>query len=132
MRRTLEGLQNPGDQIAFEENLVDLEYADDIVLIFDEEERGHVFSDELIKVIPSFARASNEQLPTSPPQIIGGRNCGSYNHCTTSTRFLTADDDDDLVVSFEAFYIHPGNVVDLHFVNRFHFKDFSPLHVTDA
>ncbi|KAG5445106.1 hypothetical protein CSKR_104001, partial [Clonorchis sinensis] len=40
------------------------------------------------------ARASNAQLPTSPPQIIGGRNCGSYNHCTTSTRFLTADDDD--------------------------------------
>ncbi|GAA49838.1 neurabin-1, partial [Clonorchis sinensis] len=27
------------------------------------------------------------QLPTSPPQIIGERNCGSYNHCTTSTRF---------------------------------------------
>ncbi|GAA51555.1 peptidase inhibitor 16 [Clonorchis sinensis] len=41
------------------------------------------------------ARASNAQLPTSPPQIIGGRNCGSYNHCTTSTRFPTADDDDD-------------------------------------
>ncbi|GAA50537.1 abnormal spindle-like microcephaly-associated protein homolog [Clonorchis sinensis] len=40
------------------------------------------------------ARTSNAQLPTSPPQIIGGRNCGSYNHCTTSTRFLTADDDD--------------------------------------
>ncbi|GAA56145.1 leucine-rich repeat-containing protein 48 [Clonorchis sinensis] len=35
------------------------------------------------------------QLPTSPPQIIGGRNCGGYNHCTTSTQFLTADDDDE-------------------------------------
>ncbi|GAA50007.1 hypothetical protein CLF_103917 [Clonorchis sinensis] len=44
------------------------------------------------------ARASNAQLPTSPPQIIGGRNCGSYNHCTTSTRFLTADDDDDVAL----------------------------------
>ncbi|KAG5440965.1 hypothetical protein CSKR_109720, partial [Clonorchis sinensis] len=32
------------------------------------------------------APASNAQLPTSPPQIIGGRNCGSYNHCRTSTR----------------------------------------------
>ncbi|KER33630.1 hypothetical protein T265_00521 [Opisthorchis viverrini] len=27
----------------------------------------------------------NAQLP-NPPQIIGERNCGSYNHCTTSTR----------------------------------------------
>ncbi|KER24870.1 hypothetical protein T265_14318, partial [Opisthorchis viverrini] len=33
------------------------------------------------------ARACNAELPT-PPQIIGERNCGSYNHCTTSTRFL--------------------------------------------
>ncbi|GAA50830.1 inositol hexakisphosphate/diphosphoinositol-pentakisphosphate kinase [Clonorchis sinensis] len=39
-------------------------------------------------------RYTPSQLPTSPPQIIGGRNCGSYNHCTTSTRFLTADDDE--------------------------------------
>ncbi|GAA56526.1 hypothetical protein CLF_111057 [Clonorchis sinensis] len=42
------------------------------------------------------ARVSNAQLPTPPPQIIGERNCGSYNHCATSTRFLTADDDDDI------------------------------------
>ncbi|KAG5451246.1 hypothetical protein CSKR_201379 [Clonorchis sinensis] len=34
------------------------------------------------------APASNAQLPTSPPQIIGERNCDSYNHCTISTRFL--------------------------------------------
>ncbi|KER24944.1 hypothetical protein T265_14311, partial [Opisthorchis viverrini] len=33
------------------------------------------------------ARGCNAQLPTHPP-IIGERNCGSYNHCTTSTRFL--------------------------------------------
>ncbi|KER26834.1 hypothetical protein T265_05969 [Opisthorchis viverrini] len=33
------------------------------------------------------ARACNAQLPT-PLQIIGKRNCGSYNQCTTSTRFL--------------------------------------------
>ncbi|GAA57162.1 hypothetical protein CLF_112262 [Clonorchis sinensis] len=41
------------------------------------------------------APASNAQLPTSPFRITGERNCGSYNHCTTSTRFFTADDDDD-------------------------------------
>ncbi|KER31836.1 hypothetical protein T265_02062 [Opisthorchis viverrini] len=34
------------------------------------------------------ASASNAQLPTPPPQIIGERNCGNYNHCTPSTRFL--------------------------------------------
>ncbi|GAA51158.1 hypothetical protein CLF_105658 [Clonorchis sinensis] len=44
------------------------------------------------------ARASNAQLPISPPQIIGGRNCGSHNHCTTSTRFLTTDDEVDFWV----------------------------------
>ncbi|KER19493.1 hypothetical protein T265_11753 [Opisthorchis viverrini] len=54
MRRTLEGLQNPGVRIACEENLVDLEYADDIVLMFEEEEKAQVFLDELTKVIPSF------------------------------------------------------------------------------
>ncbi|KER23595.1 hypothetical protein T265_08538 [Opisthorchis viverrini] len=54
MRRTLEGLQNPGVQIACEENLVDLEYADDVVLMFEEEEKAQVFLDELTKVIPSF------------------------------------------------------------------------------
>ncbi|KER20686.1 hypothetical protein T265_10817 [Opisthorchis viverrini] len=54
MRRKLEGLQNPGVQIASEENLVDLEYADDIVLMFEEEEKAQVFLDELTKVIPSF------------------------------------------------------------------------------
>ncbi|KER21680.1 hypothetical protein T265_10051 [Opisthorchis viverrini] len=54
MRRTLEGLQNPGAQRASEENLVNLEYADDIVFIFEEKEKAHVFLDELIKFIPSF------------------------------------------------------------------------------
>ncbi|GAA56694.1 beta-secretase 1, partial [Clonorchis sinensis] len=54
MRRTLERLQNPGVQIASDENLTDLEYADDIVLIFEEEEKAQVFLDELTKVIPSF------------------------------------------------------------------------------
>ncbi|GAA49241.1 serine/threonine protein kinase, partial [Clonorchis sinensis] len=53
MRRTLEGLQNPGVQIACDENLVDLQYADDVVLLY-EEEKAQVFSDELTKVVPSF------------------------------------------------------------------------------
>ncbi|KER21622.1 hypothetical protein T265_15048, partial [Opisthorchis viverrini] len=30
--------------------------------------------------------ASNAQLSTPLPQIMSERNCGSYNHCTTSTR----------------------------------------------
>ncbi|GAA57616.1 hypothetical protein CLF_112974, partial [Clonorchis sinensis] len=42
--------------LASDENLVDLEYADDIVLIFEEEEKAQVFLDELTKVIPSFVR----------------------------------------------------------------------------
>ncbi|KAG5445924.1 hypothetical protein CSKR_111964 [Clonorchis sinensis] len=40
MRQTLQGLQNPGVQIASDENLVVMEYADDIVLIFEKEEKA--------------------------------------------------------------------------------------------
>ncbi|KAG5446087.1 hypothetical protein CSKR_103835 [Clonorchis sinensis] len=47
VRQTLKGLQNPGVQIA-----CDLEYADDIALVF--EEKAQVFLDELTKLIPSF------------------------------------------------------------------------------
>ncbi|KER23675.1 hypothetical protein T265_14585, partial [Opisthorchis viverrini] len=54
MRRTLEGLQNPGVQIACEENLVDLECADDIVLMLEQAENAQVFLDELTKVIAFF------------------------------------------------------------------------------
>ncbi|KER19717.1 hypothetical protein T265_11586 [Opisthorchis viverrini] len=50
MRRTLDCLQNP----AYEENHLDLEYADDIVLMFEEEEKAQVFLDALTKVISSF------------------------------------------------------------------------------
>ncbi|GAA48617.1 COP9 signalosome complex subunit 7 [Clonorchis sinensis] len=31
---------------------------------------------------------SNAPLPTQHPEIIGERNCGSYNHCATTTRLL--------------------------------------------
>ncbi|GAA52519.1 E3 ubiquitin-protein ligase HECTD1, partial [Clonorchis sinensis] len=62
MRRTLEGLQNPGVQIACDENLVNLEYADNIVLIFEEEEKAQVFLDELTKVISSVATEDAEAL----------------------------------------------------------------------
>ncbi|GAA52961.1 forkhead box protein P2 [Clonorchis sinensis] len=41
------------------------------------------------------APVSNARLPTSPPQITDGRNCGSCNHCTTSTRFLQLKMDED-------------------------------------
>ncbi|GAA56056.1 F8A1-like protein [Clonorchis sinensis] len=61
MRRMLEGLQNLGVQIASDENLVELEYADDIVLIF-EEEKAQVFLDELTKVTPSFETLSHPNL----------------------------------------------------------------------
>ncbi|GAA33137.2 spastin [Clonorchis sinensis] len=54
MRRTLEGLQNSGVQKTCGENLIDLEYADDIVLVFGDEEKAQVFFDELTKVIPPF------------------------------------------------------------------------------
>ncbi|KER22089.1 hypothetical protein T265_09741 [Opisthorchis viverrini] len=42
-----------------------------------------MLADEPIELPP----AMRSHLPP-PPQIISERNCGSYNHCTTSTWFL--------------------------------------------
>ncbi|GAA52643.1 hypothetical protein CLF_108505 [Clonorchis sinensis] len=55
----LESFQNPSAQIAYNENLIGVEYADDIVLVF-EEEKAQMFLVELTKVIPSFAMSSRE------------------------------------------------------------------------
>ncbi|KER34015.1 hypothetical protein T265_00205 [Opisthorchis viverrini] len=54
MRRTLDGLQNPGIQIVADESLVDLEYADDIVLIFEDQSEAQALSDKLTTIIQSF------------------------------------------------------------------------------
>ncbi|KER31884.1 LOW QUALITY PROTEIN: hypothetical protein T265_12901 [Opisthorchis viverrini] len=55
-QKTITGLRGHTDEadIACDENLTTLEYADDTVLIFEEEEKAQVFLDELTKVIPSF------------------------------------------------------------------------------
>ncbi|GAA57679.1 septum formation protein [Clonorchis sinensis] len=76
MRQTLEGLQNPGVQIACKENLVDLEYADDVVLIFEEEEKAQVFLDELTTVTPSFdmhfaPEKWAKHIPNCAPELSG-------------------------------------------------------------
>ncbi|GAA47993.1 hypothetical protein CLF_101056 [Clonorchis sinensis] len=63
MRRTLEGLQNPGVQIACDEKLVDLEYAYDTILTF-EEENTQVFLEELTKFTPSFDTIVCEMVVT--------------------------------------------------------------------
>ena len=54
MRRTLEGLQNPGVQIVAGESLVDLEYADDIALIFEDQSEAQALLNRLTTIIPSF------------------------------------------------------------------------------
>ncbi|GAA48421.1 very long chain acyl-CoA dehydrogenase [Clonorchis sinensis] len=46
MRRTLEGLQNPGVQTSCDEDLVDLDFAGDIVLVFEEEKAQTPVTDE--------------------------------------------------------------------------------------
>ena len=43
MTRALDGLQNPGVHFISGENIVDLEYADDIVLLFEKETEGKKF-----------------------------------------------------------------------------------------
>ncbi|KER23492.1 hypothetical protein T265_08616 [Opisthorchis viverrini] len=54
MRRTLDGFQNPGVQIVAGESLVDLEYEDDIALIFEDHSEALVRLNKLTTIIPSF------------------------------------------------------------------------------
>ncbi|KER22412.1 hypothetical protein T265_09491 [Opisthorchis viverrini] len=54
LKRTVEGLQNNGVEIAANEDLVDLEYTNDIVLVFEEEGKAQVFLNELTEIILSF------------------------------------------------------------------------------
>ncbi|KER29724.1 hypothetical protein T265_03740 [Opisthorchis viverrini] len=68
MRRTLESLQNPGVHIASEENLADLEYADDIVLMFEEEEKA-----QGLTVMPPEGNTRADILPGGPSLDMGSR-----------------------------------------------------------
>ena len=54
MRQTLEGLQNPGVRVMAGEKLVDLEYADDIVLLFEDVQDAQSVLDKLTRIVPSF------------------------------------------------------------------------------
>ena len=54
MMRALQGLQNPGVHFFNGENIVDLEYADDIVLLFEDETEGQAFLDRLSEVVLCF------------------------------------------------------------------------------
>ena len=47
MRQTLKGLQNPGVHVRAGEKLVDLEYADDVVLLFEDVQEAQSVLDKL-------------------------------------------------------------------------------------
>ena len=57
MKRELDGLQNPGVRIMTGENLVDLEYADNIVLLFEKLQQAQSVLDYFTKVIYPFVCA---------------------------------------------------------------------------
>ena len=54
MVRALQGLQNPGVRIINGENLADLEYADDIVLLFENASEGQIVLDRLADAVSCF------------------------------------------------------------------------------
>ena len=54
MIRALEGLHNPGVHFINGENIVDLEYADDIVLLFEQQAESQAFLDRLAEVVKLF------------------------------------------------------------------------------
>ncbi|KAG5445888.1 hypothetical protein CSKR_109650 [Clonorchis sinensis] len=80
MRRTLESLQNPCLQIACDENLVDLEYAEGVVLLFEEENDAlcifqidKVFVTGYLKagVLETFQRSSHDFIDQKVKQQWG-------------------------------------------------------------
>ncbi|KER34118.1 hypothetical protein T265_12417 [Opisthorchis viverrini] len=54
MRRTMDSLQNPGVQIVADESPVDLEYADEIALNFEDQSEAQPLLNKLTTIIPSF------------------------------------------------------------------------------
>ncbi|KER27877.1 hypothetical protein T265_05160 [Opisthorchis viverrini] len=66
MRRTLDGFQNPGVQIVAGESFFDLEYADDIALIFEDHSKAQALLNELTVIIPSFGM----RLATSKCKVL--------------------------------------------------------------
>ena len=54
IKRTPEDFQNLGVQIMAGENLVDLDYANDIVLLFEKEKEAQVVLNRLSGIFPSF------------------------------------------------------------------------------
>ncbi|KER32547.1 hypothetical protein T265_01422 [Opisthorchis viverrini] len=54
MRQTLDGFQNPGVQIVAGGSPADLEYADDIALIFEDHSEAQTLLNKLTAIIPSF------------------------------------------------------------------------------
>ncbi|GAA48752.1 hypothetical protein CLF_101991 [Clonorchis sinensis] len=63
--RTLQSLQSPGFQIDVDANLVDVEYAEDIILIFEESEAQALLNKQII-IIPSFG----VRLPPSTCKVM--------------------------------------------------------------
>ncbi|KER27582.1 hypothetical protein T265_05399 [Opisthorchis viverrini] len=54
--RKMDGFQNTGVQIVAGESLVDLEYADDIALIFEDQSEAQALLNKLTAIMPSFGR----------------------------------------------------------------------------
>ena len=54
MMRALQGLPKPGVHVITGEKLVDLEYADDIVLLFEDVQEAQTVLDKLTSIVPSF------------------------------------------------------------------------------
>ncbi|KER29204.1 hypothetical protein T265_13425, partial [Opisthorchis viverrini] len=110
MRRTLDGLQNPGVEIVCDEYLVVLEYADDIVLMFEEEEKAQVFLDELTKVIPSFVNLC--QLLKLKPSHYCLMVCEGHNDSSLSS-WQRVPPSSQLSMWLETSYVKKGGFVRL-------------------
>ena len=100
MIRALDGLQNPGVHFFNGENLVDLEYADDIVLLFENEAEGQVFLDRLADVVKLYGmRFAPEKCKVllqdiqalNTPLVLQGKALDTVEHFTYLGSCISSD-----------------------------------------
>ncbi|GAA54650.1 hypothetical protein CLF_104615 [Clonorchis sinensis] len=88
MRQTLEGLRNPGVHMTCDKNPVDLQYADDIVLVFEGEEKapfiGHRFCGKAysVQVAPFGSSWTNEARKTGLQTVFRPELTGAHMSST--------------------------------------------------
>ncbi|KER20286.1 hypothetical protein T265_11129 [Opisthorchis viverrini] len=88
MKRTLDGLQNSSVPIVADESLVDLGYADDMALIFEDQSEAQTLLNKLTTIIPSFGM---RLVPSKCKVMLQNVSSANVLQCGKSSRIIDYD-----------------------------------------